>query len=51
MSRNYKRKRIPLITFTNANFQGVDPKWNDLVVITMEIKNFPIEKILVDQGS
>lgn len=50
MSSTFRRKMIHPITFTNTDFQGVDPKQNDPMVIIIEIKNFVVKKILVDQG-
>jgi len=45
------RKRMSPITFTNADFRGIDPTQDDPMVITVEIENFVIRKTLVDQGS
>jgi len=42
---------MPPITFTNADFKGIDPFQYDPIVITVEVENFSIMKILVDQGS
>lgn len=42
---------MPHLTFTDANFQGVDPDQDDPMVITVEIENFSIKKVLVGQGS
>jgi len=39
------------ITFTDADFQGIDQEKDDLMVMTIEIKNFAVKKVLVDQGS
>jgi len=44
-------KKMPPITFTNADFKGVDPQQDDPMVITVEIENFAVMKTLVDQGS
>jgi len=45
------RKRMPPITFTNADFRGIDPTQDDPMVITAEIENFVVRKTLIDQGS
>jgi len=42
---------MPLITFTDTDFKGVDLKQDDHMVITVEIKNFATKKILVEQGN
>ena len=43
---------MPPITFTNADFQDVDSDQDDdLMVITVKIKNCAVMKVLVDQGS
>ena len=41
----------PLITFTDADFAGVDPKQDDPMVITVGIANWDVRKVLVDRGS
>jgi len=42
---------MPLITFTNANFKGIDPCQDDPMVITVQIENLSVMKTLIDQGS
>jgi len=42
--------KIPPITFTDADFKGIDPTQDDPMVITVEIENFAVMKMLVDQG-
>jgi len=42
---------MPPITFTDEEFKVVDPSQNDPMVITVDIDNFSIMKMLVDQGS
>ena len=44
-------KKMPPITFTDADFKGVDPKQDDPMVVTVEVENFAVKKVLVDQGS
>jgi len=39
------------MTFTDDDFKGIDPSQEDLMVITVNIDNFSIMKMLVDQGS
>jgi len=45
------RPRMPLITFTDDNFKGVDPSQDDPMVISVDIDKFTIMKTLVDQES
>jgi len=45
------RRRMPPITFTDADFQGTDPAQDYPMVITVEIENFVVMKTFVDQGS
>jgi len=42
---------MPSITFTDADFKGIDLAQDDSMVITIEIENFAVMKTLVDQGS
>jgi len=42
---------MPPITFIDSDFQGVDPNQDDLVVITVELEDFVVKKMLIDQGS
>jgi len=51
ISRTFRRKKKPSITFTDADFQGVDLEQDDPMVIIVEIENFVVKKILVDQDS
>jgi len=45
------RRRMPPITFSDSDFRGVDPNQDDPVVITIELENFVVKKVLIDQGS
>ena len=45
------RRRMPPITFSDSDFQGVDANQDDPVVITIELENFAVKKVLIDQGS
>jgi len=45
------RPRMPPITFTNEDFKGVNPSQDDPMVISVDIDNFTIMKMLVDQRS
>ena len=45
------RRRMPPITFSDSDFQGVNPNQDDPVVITIELENFAVKKVLIDQGS
>ena len=42
---------MPPITFTDDDFHGLDHQQNDLMVITIEIENYAVKKVLVNQGS
>lgn len=42
---------MPSITFIDANFQVVDPDQDNPMVFMVEIENFVIKKIPVDQCS
>nr|KYP38411.1 hypothetical protein KK1_040341 [Cajanus cajan] len=39
------------ITFTDKDFQGIDPVQDDPMVISVEIHNCIVKKTLIDQGS
>ncbi|XP_020225451.1 uncharacterized protein LOC109807341 [Cajanus cajan] len=43
--------RLPAITFSEADFKGIDPDQDDPMVISVEIHNCIVWKTLVDQGS
>ncbi|XP_027357444.1 uncharacterized protein LOC113866844 [Abrus precatorius] len=45
------RIRIPPITFTDDDFQEVDPVQDDPMVISVDILNCTVRKTLIDQGS
>ncbi|XP_020224153.1 uncharacterized protein LOC109806183 [Cajanus cajan] len=45
------RRLLPTITFTKADFKGIDPDQDDPMVISVEIHNYIVHKTLVDQGS
>jgi len=42
---------MPPVTFTDADFQDMDHEQNDPMVITLEIENFTVKKVLIDQGN
>jgi len=42
---------MPPVTFTNNDFHGLDYQWDDPMVITVELENYAIKKVLIDQGS
>ncbi|XP_020234743.1 uncharacterized protein LOC109814671 [Cajanus cajan] len=44
-------RRLPAITFTDADFKGIDPEQDDPMVISVEIHNCIVKKTLIDQGS
>ncbi|XP_020205373.1 uncharacterized protein LOC109790599 [Cajanus cajan] len=45
------RQRLPTITVTEADFKGIDPDQDDPMVISVEIHNCIVRKMLLDQGS
>jgi len=42
---------MPPITFTDDHFHDLDHQQDDPMVIIVEIKNYTVKKVLVDQGS
>jgi len=42
---------MPPIVFTDDDFHGQDHQQDDPMVITVEIENYAVKKVLVDQGS
>ncbi|XP_020230501.1 uncharacterized protein LOC109811243 [Cajanus cajan] len=44
-------RRLPTITFIDADFQGIDPVQDDPMVISVEIHNCIVKKTLIDQGN
>jgi len=38
-------------TFSVSDFQGTDPNQDDPMVITMEVDNFTVKKVFIDQGN
>jgi len=42
---------MPLITFTDDDFHCLDHQQDDPMVITVELENYAIKKVLIDQGS
>jgi len=51
ITHSHHRRRMPPITFTNDDFHGLDHQQDDPMVITVEIENYAVKKVLVDQGS
>ena len=41
----------PVISFSDLDFKEIDHNLHDLVVISMVLGNYIIQKVLVDQGS
>ena len=39
------------ITFTDDDFHNVDHQQDDLMVITVELENCAVKKVLIDQGN
>ena len=42
---------MPPIVFTDDDFHDLDHLQDDPMVITVEIENYVVKKVLVDQGS
>jgi len=42
---------MPPIIFTDDDFHSLDHQQDDPMVITVEIKNYAVKKVLVDQGN
>jgi len=42
---------VPNITFTNEDFQTIDPDQDDSMVITVDISDYVVMETLIDQGS
>ena len=42
---------MPPITFTNDDFHGLNHQQDDPMVITVELENYAVKKVLIDQGS
>jgi len=51
ITHSHHRRRMPLIVFTDDDFHGLDHQQDDPMVITVEIENYAVKKVLVDQGS
>jgi len=45
------RRCMPSIIFKDDEFHGLDHQQDDPMVITVEIENYTVKKVLVDQGS
>lgn len=44
-------KSNPPITFSEDDLRGISPKQDDPVVISVEVANFTVKRMLIDQGS
>jgi len=42
---------MPPITFTDDDFHGIDHQQDDPMVITVELENYAVKKVLIDRGS
>ena len=51
ITHSHHRHCMPPITFTNDDFHGVDHQQDDPMVITVELENYAVKKVLIDQGS
>src|ERR1044072_6522205 len=41
----------PLITFEPEDFEGIQPHFDDPMVVILRIANFGVKRVLIDQGS
>jgi len=48
---SHHRRRMPPIIFTDDDFHNLDHQQDDPMVITVEIENYTVKNVLVDQGS
>jgi len=51
ITHSHHRRHMLPITFTDDDFQGLDHQQDNCMVITVEIENYAVKKVLVDQGS
>jgi len=51
ITHSHHRRRMPPITFTDDDFHGLDHQQDDPMVITVELENYAVKKVLIDQGS
>ena len=51
ITHSHHRHRMPLITFRNDDFHGLYHQQVDPMVITVELENYFVKKVLIDQGS
>jgi len=51
ITHSHHKRRMPPITFTSDDFHGLDHQQDDPMVITVEIGNYAVKKVLVDQGN
>jgi len=51
ITHSHHRRRMPPTVFTDDDFHGLDHQQDDPVVIIVEIENYAVKKVLVDQGS
>ncbi|KAG4906894.1 hypothetical protein JHK86_055378 [Glycine max] len=46
------QQSLPLITFTDRDFKGINPiNQDDLVVVSTSIENFMVSRVLINQGN
>jgi len=51
ITHSHHRRCMPPIIFTDDDFHGLDHQQDDPMVIIVEIENYAVKKVLVDQGS
>ena len=48
VNRIFKKRSLPPMFFTDEDFQEIDPKQDDPMVITVEIVEYVVMKTIVD---
>ena len=51
ITHSHHRRRMPPIIFTDDDFHGLDHQQDDPMVITVEIENYAVKKVLIDEGN
>ncbi|XP_027931963.1 uncharacterized protein LOC114187793 [Vigna unguiculata] len=51
ITHSHHRCCMPPMTFTDDDFHGIDHQQDDPMVITVELENYAVKKVLIDQGS
>ena len=51
ITHSHHKRRIPPIIFTDGDFHGVDHEQDNPMVIVVELENYAVKKVIIDQGS